>query len=231
MTLDLKKLIISKIPLSDSHIKCLMRQILEGAKYLHSHYVIHRAFFLIISQKSKDVTPGNMLISQDGILKYSDFGLARIICTPSSIMTQNVCTRWYRAPEVLFGATLYGPSIDMWSIGCIFAELLLRAPIFNGGSDIDQLTKIFTLRGVPDEEKWPGVTLLSGFKEFSKQDAIPLEEIIPGRSLDTLELLDWLLQLDPNKRCTAEQALGHRYFNTFPLESKPNEIPLPKDIL
>ena len=137
--------------------------------------------------------------------------------------------RWYRAPEVLYGATLYGPAIDMWSVGCIFAELILRAPLFNGQSELDQLTKIFTLRGVPTDEDWPYMFLLEDYVPFSEQKPIPLEEIFLARSPDALELLGWMLTLNPNNRCTAEEALSHKYFNTFPPPCSPEDIPIPSE--
>ena len=100
--------------------------------------------------------------------------------------------------------------------------------MFNGQSEMDQLTKIFTLRGVPDENDWPGVSLLSGYVPFYKQNAVPLEEIFKECPPDTIELLDLMLKLDPNKRCTAKEALAHQYFNTYPVACTPSEIPIPK---
>eukprot|EP00826_Nyctotherus_ovalis_P053486 TRINITY_DN6967_c0_g1_i16.p3 TRINITY_DN6967_c0_g1~~TRINITY_DN6967_c0_g1_i16.p3 ORF type:complete len:119 (+),score=44.07 TRINITY_DN6967_c0_g1_i16:265-621(+) len=117
----------------------------------------------------------------------------------------------------------------MWSVGCIFAELILRAPLFNGQSEMDQLTKIFTLRGVPKEEEWPGVALLADYVPFAHQEGVALEEIFMARSQDTIELLDWMLALNPNKRCTAQEALAHRYFSTFPPPCSPKQIPIPSE--
>ena len=98
----------------------------------------------------QDVTPGNILVSGEGILKFADFGLAKQYGSPKRQYTTGVVTRYYRPPEILYGARHYGPAVDIWSAGCILAELLLRIPLFPGTTDIDQLAKIFTIRGTPN---------------------------------------------------------------------------------
>lgn len=120
MHTDLWNLIISKhISLTIPHIKCIMHQILTGLKALHSHFIIHR-----------DLTPNNILISPKGVMKYSDFGLSRLFAATDRPMTKNVVTLHYRAPEILFGATHYGPEIDVWAAGCILAGLVIRGILF-----------------------------------------------------------------------------------------------------
>ena len=103
----------------------------------------------------RDLKPNNLLIASDGQLKLADFGLARDFADPGHKMTCQVITRWYRPPELLFGCRYYGASVDMWSIGCIFAELMLRTPYLPGESDMDQLRTIFRALGTPTEEEWP----------------------------------------------------------------------------
>ena len=114
------------VPFTEAQVKCLMFQILQGLKYLHDKGIMHR-----------DLKPDNLLISPEGLLKFTDFGLSRYFGTPERKLTTGIVTRYYRAPEILYGAQYYGPSIDMWSAGCILAELLLRSPIFPGTTDID----------------------------------------------------------------------------------------------
>lgn len=99
--------------------------------------------------------PNNLLIDENGILKIGDFGLAKTFGSPSRALTHQVVTRWYRAPELLFGARMYGTGVDIWAVGCIIAELVIRIPFFQGTSDLDQLCKIFQVLGVPDENNWP----------------------------------------------------------------------------
>ena len=99
--------------------------------------------------------PNNLLLDKNGVLKIADFGLAKQFGSPSRIYTHQVVTRWYRAPELLFGARKYGTGIDIWAIGCILAELLLRVPLLAGESDLDQLDKMTRLFGTPTEELWP----------------------------------------------------------------------------
>lgn len=122
----------SNIVLTAGHIKAYMIQTLQGLDYLHFNWILHR-----------DLKPNNLLVTSEGVLKIGDFGLAKFFGSPNRINTHQVVTRWYRAPELLYGARLYGTGIDMWAVGCILAELLLRAPFLPGESDLDQLTRIF----------------------------------------------------------------------------------------
>ena len=138
--MDLTKIIHNnKFSLSESVIKGLMLQFLSGLAELHKFQVIHR-----------DIKPQNLLISKKGVLKIADFGFARFISSPGRKMTAGVVSDWYRPPEIFFGATYYGYSIDIWSAGCIFAEFLEKEPLFYGNGEKEILTKIFYLLGVPN---------------------------------------------------------------------------------
>ena len=142
-------------PFSTAETKCLMRQLLAGVAYLHENWVIHR-----------DLKTSNILYTNKGQLKICDFGLARQYADPLRPYTHMVVTLWYRAPELLLGVKEYSTAVDMWSCGCIMAEILTKNPIFNGRTEIAQLDQIFRVLGVPDEESWPGVTSLRHWKEF-----------------------------------------------------------------
>eukprot|EP00257_Ricinus_communis_P014519 XP_015572216.1 cyclin-dependent kinase G-2 isoform X2 [Ricinus communis] len=151
---DLKGLMESmKQPFSQSEVKCLMLQLLEGVKYLHDNWVLHR-----------DLKTSNLLLNNRGELKICDFGLARQYGSPLKPYTHLVVTLWYRAPELLLGAKQYSTAIDMWSLGCIMAELLSKEPLFNGKTEFDQLDKIFRILGTPNETIWPGFSKLPGVK-------------------------------------------------------------------
>ncbi|XP_050205584.1 cyclin-dependent kinase G-2 isoform X2 [Mercurialis annua] len=151
---DLKGLMESmKQPFSQSEVKCLMLQLLEGVKYLHDNWVLHR-----------DLKTSNLLLNNRGELKICDFGLARQYGSPLKPYTQLVVTLWYRAPELLLGAKQYSTAIDMWSLGCIMAELLSKESLFNGKTEFDQLDKIFRVLGTPNETIWPGFSKLPGVK-------------------------------------------------------------------
>ncbi|XP_030960703.1 cyclin-dependent kinase G-2 isoform X2 [Quercus lobata] len=151
---DLKGLMETmKQPFSQSEVKCLMLQLLEGVKYLHDNWVLHR-----------DLKTSNLLLNNRGDLKICDFGLARQYGSPLKPYTHLVVTLWYRAPELLLGAKLYSTAIDMWSLGCIMAELLSKEPLFNGKTEFDQLDKIFRILGTPNETIWPGFSKLPGVK-------------------------------------------------------------------
>ncbi|KAL9664200.1 hypothetical protein QQ045_019598 [Rhodiola kirilowii] len=151
---DLKGLMETmKQPYSQSEVKCLMIQLLEGVKYLHDNWVLHR-----------DLKTSNLLLNNRGELKICDFGLSRQYGSPLKPYTQLVVTLWYRAPELLLGAKQYSTAIDMWSLGCIMAELLSKKPLFDGKTEVEQLDKIFRTLGTPSEAIWPGFSKLPGVK-------------------------------------------------------------------
>ncbi|AQK72400.1 hypothetical protein ZEAMMB73_Zm00001d017128 [Zea mays] len=206
-----------KQPYSQSEVKCLMLQLLEGVKYLHDNWVLHR-----------DLKTSNLLLNNRGELKICDFGLSRQYGSLLKPYTQPVVTLWYRAPELLLGAKEYSTAIDMWSLGCIMAELLSKEPLFTGKSEIDQLDKIFRILGTPNEERWHGCSKLPGFKgNFVKRpynrlrDKFPAVSFTGGLTLSEagFDLLNRLLAYDPEKRISAADALNHEWFR---------EVPLPK---
>ncbi|PQQ05002.1 cyclin-dependent kinase C-1 isoform X1 [Prunus yedoensis var. nudiflora] len=190
-------------------IKCYMKQLLTGLHYCHVNQVLHR-----------DIKGSNLLIDNEGKLKLADFGLARSFCSNhEGNLTNRVITLWYRPPELLLGATKYGPAVDIWSVGCIFAELLHGKPILQGRSEPDQLNKIFELCGSPDEINWPDVSKSPWYNNFKPTRTMKrrVREIFRHFDSHALDLLDHLLALDPNQRCTAKQALDAEYFWADPL--------------
>lgn len=191
--------------LSPAHIKNFVLMTCEGLEYLHQNWILHR-----------DMKPGNLLLDKNGILKIGDFGLAKTFGSPNRVYTNQVVTRWYRSPELLFGAKNYGTGVDMWAVGCILAELLLRVPFLPGESDLGQLSKIFETLGTPRDEDWPTMKDLSDFVEFKKFARIPFEEIFSAASDDLLNLLEKLFFYDPARRVTATEALKHSYFSNHP---------------
>lgn len=221
---DLKGLMETmKQPFSQAEVKCLMLQLLEGVKYLHDNWVLHR-----------DLKTSNLLFNNRGELKICDFGLSRQYGSPLKPYTHLVVTLWYRAPELLLGAKEYSTAIDMWSLGCIMAELLAKEPLFNGKTEFDQLDKIFRILGTPNKGIWPGFTSLPGVKvNFVNQRFNKLREKFPptpfsGRptlSEKGFDLLNKLLTYDPEKRITAEEALNHEWFTEVPLPKSKDFMP------
>ena len=135
-----------------------MKQILSGIGYLHQNWIMHR-----------DLKPGNMVMTTGGVIKLIDFNSAKIYGdSPNREHSKGVTTCWYRSPEQLFSSKFYGPSTDIWSLGCIFAELFLRQEFFRGDGQIDQLSKIFAVRGSITKENWPQAHKLPDFIEFAK---------------------------------------------------------------
>ncbi|URE39264.1 cyclin-dependent kinase [Musa troglodytarum] len=203
--------------------KVKMEKEREGVKYLHDNWVLHR-----------DLKTSNLLLNNRGELKICDFGLSRQYGSPLKPYTHLVVTLWYRAPELLLGAKEYTTSIDMWSLGCIMAELLAKEPLFSGKTEFDQLDKIFRTLGTPNENIWPGFAKLPGVKvKFAKQPYNKLREKFPPTSFSgrpTLseagfDLLNKLLTYDPEKRITAEAALNHRWFQEVPLPKSKDFMP------
>ncbi|XP_011191044.1 cyclin-dependent kinase 7 [Zeugodacus cucurbitae] len=205
-----------KIILTQANIKAYMVMTLRGLEYLHMNWILHR-----------DLKPNNLLVNSDGVLKIGDFGLAKFFGSPNRIYTHQVVTRWYRAPELLFGARQYSTGIDIWAVGCILAELLLRVPFLPGDSDLDQLTKIFQALGTPTEETWPNLNKLPDYMQFKQFPAIPLQHIFTAAPDDLIVLAEKLLALNPAQRCTCTEALCMKYFSNKPAPSMGHKLPMP----
>lgn len=203
---------------TDSQIKCYMKQLLEGLFYCHTNGVLHR-----------DIKGSNLLINNQGILKLADFGLARPYNEQNKNLTNRVITLWYRPPELLLGSTKYTTAVDMWSVGCILAELISKKAILQGKNEIDQFQRICKLCGTPDEASWPGVAELEAWTQLEaqadKKCKRRVREIFRDFPPDALDLVDKLLVLDPSKRLGAHQALDHDYFWNEPLPAQPSSLP------
>ncbi|PAV83321.1 hypothetical protein WR25_12344 [Diploscapter pachys] len=158
----------SDIVLMMPQVKNITLQTLLGLEFLHAHWILHR-----------DMKPNNLLMNSTGRIKIADFGLARFFGSPNRIYTHQVVTRWYRSPELLYGAKAYGVGVDIWAMGCIIGELLLKAPLFPGESELDQLSKIYHVLGVPTEEDWPGMKQLSGYITIKNEPIPCLDEELP----------------------------------------------------
>lgn len=186
-------------------IKSFLFQLLEGIAYCHSHSILHR-----------DLKPQNLLINMNGELKLADFGLARTFGIPVSNYTHEVVTLWYRAPDVLMGSRNYSTPVDIWSIGCIFAEMVTGKPLFPGQNDEDQLDKIFRLLGTPTVHSWPDILKLPEYKEnFQDHKGDNITQIVPKLDEIGVELLTSMLQFDPERRITAEASLKHKFFDSL----------------
>lgn len=201
---------------SAADVKSYMQMILQGLAFCHDHWVLHR-----------DVKPNNFLVSPTGELKLGDFGLARIFGSPDRKYTNQVFARWYRSPELLFGSTMYTSAVDVWAVGCILAELLLRRPWFPGETDIEQLSMVFRALGTPTPDTWPGAADLPNFLQFAAAPPLPLNKIFPGVSEDALDLLSRMMAFDPSRRISAANALKHRYFRSQPPPTPPAQLPRP----
>lgn len=201
---DLKKLLDSvKGGLDQALVKSYLYQLLKAISFCHLHCILHR-----------DLKPQNLLIDQEGHIKLADFGLARTFGVPVRTYTHEIVTLWYRAPEILLGTKLYSNAVDVWSLGCIFAEMATRRALFPGDSEIDQLFRIFRTLGTPDENIWPGVSQLRDYTSmFPRWEPRPLDEVVPSFDSDAKDLLLKLLTYDPNQRITAKKGLSHPYFN------------------
>jgi len=183
-------------------IKSFMYQLLQGIAFCHENRVLHR-----------DLKPQNLLINTKGQLKLADFGLARAFGIPVNTFSNEVVTLWYRAPDVLLGSRTYNTSIDIWSAGCIMAEMYTGRPLFPGTTNEDELQKIFRLMGTPSERSWPGISQFPEYKPnfhvYATQD---LRAILPQVDQQGLDLLGRMLQLRPEMRISAKDALQHPWF-------------------
>ncbi|TRM62400.1 kinase-like domain-containing protein [Schizophyllum amplum] len=197
-------------------VRSFMYQLLKGTAFCHENQVLHR-----------DLKPQNLLINAKGELKLGDFGLARAFGVPVNTFSNEVVTLWYRAPDVLLGSRTYSTSIDVWSCGCIFAEMIQGVPLFRGRDNQDQLLHIMRIIGTPSMEQLqkmqkdsPEITL----KTFPRYPKLPFQQFVPKASADAIDLLERLLKFDPAERITAADALSHPYFTNV---SNPTQFAAP----
>jgi cell division cycle 2-like protein len=207
-----------KTPFEKCYIKSFLYQALSAIHYLHQKRFLHR-----------DIKLSNFLLNDLGDLKLADFGLARGLDEDDSQdikFTSTVATLWYRAPELLLGETRYGSAVDMWAMGCVFAELLRKKELFAGTSDLNQLHCIFSVLGTPNSEEWPNFKCLpvcdviyfipTPEKNWRKEIA----QLFPESSSLEIDFLSDFLIYNPEKRITAANALQHVYFTSLPLPCK-----------
>lgn len=221
---DLLKLIqdVENIHYGPSDIKAWMVMLCRAIWFCHQNFVLHR-----------DIKPNNLLIAADGSIKLADFGLARSFADPYAHMTYNTITKWYRPPELYYQATYYSAAVDIWSVGCVFAELISRRVFLPAipDTDINMIGIICNQIGTPTEENWPGVSKLKGYIAPAKEDIVPVKtreewettfRVIGPVGVD---LLMKMMLLDPRKRLTAQQVLEHEWWTSEPRPSKLEDLP------
>jgi len=210
MEADLHQIIKSGQKLTNEHVQYFVYQILRGLKYVHSASVVHR-----------DLKPGNLLVNADCELKICDFGLSRGFSSSAeapTIMTEYVATRWYRAPEIMLAFRGYNTAIDVWSVGCIIAELLLGKPLFKGKDYVDQLNKILDVLGTPEEDvihKVGSEKAQAYLRSLPNRRTVPFQKLLPSADPQALDLLKQLVTFDPAERLTAPQALAHPWLSSY----------------
>ncbi|XP_054732710.1 cyclin-dependent kinase 1 [Anastrepha obliqua] len=216
LSMDLKKYMDTLPPgkpMETELVRSYLYQITSAILFCHRRRVLHR-----------DLKPQNLLIDKQGVIKVADFGLGRSFGIPVRIYTHEIVTLWYRAPEVLLGSQRYSCPVDVWSIGCIFAEMSTRKPLFQGDSEIDQLFRIFRILKTPTEETWPGVTTLPDYKStFPCWSTNQLTNQLKNLNERGIDLIQKMLIYDPVHRISAKDILEHPYFDGFKLKIKNNE--------
>ncbi|EPY38640.1 cell division control protein 2 like protein 2 [Angomonas deanei] len=202
---DLHKLCESRItPIIGAKLKKIMFQLLVGLHACHCRRIVHR-----------DIKPQNILSNKDEtVFKLADFGLGRAFCVADQTYTYEVMTLYYRAPEILLGETRYHSSVDMWSMGCVMAEMALRRPLFSGETAIVHFIKICKIMGTPNEQTWPGIELLPHYNaQLPQWQGVDLAAAVPTLDEQGIDLLRQFFVYSPEHRITAYQALQHGWFD------------------
>ncbi|GMH41826.1 hypothetical protein BSKO_09736 [Bryopsis sp. KO-2023] len=202
---DLKQhLDMSTCSLPPYQVKLIVHQVLKAVQYCHERGIFHR-----------DIKPQNILLSGGAtpIVKLADFGLARPYSIEKNTYTHEVLTLWYRPPEILLGDDQYTSAVDIWSIGCILAEIISRKPLFPGICEVDQLMKIFAGRGTPNHSNWEGIENLKNWHEYPRWNPAPMQSLLGDVDLELLNLVEKMLIVNPKMRISAREALRHPYFN------------------
>jgi mitogen-activated protein kinase 1/3 len=216
METDLHRVVYSRQDLTDEHIQYFMYQLLRGLLFMHSSNVIHR-----------DLKPSNVLLNKNCDLKICDLGLARgFDQAKDDNLTEYVVTRWYRAPEVILNASRYTKAIDVWSVGCIFAELIGRSPLFPGEDYLDQVQRIIAVLGMPGPEDMSFIGNDSArryLRTLPRRQRVPWASLYPKANPVALDLLNKMLVFNPNKRYSVEECLAHPYFQGL---HSPDEEPV-----
>ena len=177
-----------------------MFQILSGIYYLHKNRIFHR-----------DIKPCNILLDENGLIKLADFGLSRYFSLIPSDFTIPIQTLHYRAPEVCLGSKSYGPPVDIWGAGCVFAELMESTVLFSGDSEIDEIFKIFNVFGTPDHNS--SLFNCPFFNvEFPKFETKDPRSYLKNFNEVGIDLFQKMMKLEPEKRITAKNALNHEFF-------------------
>lgn len=216
---DLKHLLDTRrtraTPFNIGQIQSVMYQILSGLAFCHERKILHR-----------DLKPQNLLISAEGHIKLADFGLARGYGIPVNAFSSEVVTLWYRPPDILLGSTSYTTSIDIWSVGCIMAELILLYPLFPGKNNQDQVRRIFKILGTPSIDLLTYLTNGNGIPEwigtFPFYEPVSWEKLFPSLPDSGLNLIARMLDYRPSMRISAKEALEHAFFDNLPFKQTSN---------
>ncbi|KAK8739931.1 hypothetical protein OTU49_003270 [Cherax quadricarinatus] len=208
--------------INSKHVVRLLDVFAEGAGFV-------LAFELMLGDLGEMIRDATRPLTPAQVKTYMTTLLSGVAFLHQHNIMHRVATRWYRAPELLYGARHYDEGVDLWAVGCIFGEMINNSPIFPGESDIDQLCVVLQILGTPSEATWPGLSRLPDYKKitFPESKPVPLEQVLPDAPPDAIDLIKKFLIYSTNKRISAKKALLHQYFFTAPLAAPLHQMPVP----